>query len=391
MKPILPGDTIGILGGGQLGRMLAVEARRMGYRVLIMDRDARGPAGQVADGVIEAELTDVEGALELARRCAVVTLETEHVSADLLEKIEQVTSLHPSAAVLRTIQDRLTQRQFLHDHGLPQTPFAPAGSAAELTDAASRIGLPLILKTRRAGYDGKGQVRIHGADELPVAWERIGRAPAVCEAIVPFVKEVSVMVARDVRGNIRNYGVVENVHRHHVLHTTQAPARLPESVAHAAVQLSRYVVEALGHVGVMGVEMFLLADGKILINELAPRTHNSGHYTLGACVTSQFEQHIRAICGLPLGDPTQMRSAVMVNLLGDFWSRGQPRWEHALAADDVRLHLYGKSRAAPGRKMGHLLLLGGSPETQLSRADELCQSLLPPAPTSPRQGAMAHQ
>jgi len=375
MSPVLPGGTIGILGDGQLGRMLAIQARRMGYRVLAMGPHAQGPAAQVVDGFIEAPLGDVACAIELARRADVVTLETEHVSADLLEKVEQITPLRPSSATLRTIQDRLTQKDFLARHGLPHAAYAPVGNSQELAAAADRIGFPSILKTRRSGYDGKGQVRVSHAGALAGAWEQLRREPAIFEAVIPFVKEISVIVARDVRGNVDSYGAVENVHRNHVLHTTIAPARLPAAIAAQAVELSRYLVEALNHVGVMGVEMFLDGDGKLLINEVAPRTHNTGHYTLGACVTSQFEQHIRAICGLALGDPSLMRQAAMVNLLGDLWSAGQPCWDRVLMHRDAQLHLYGKSDPRPGRKMGHILVLGDSSELALATAEDLWQGL----------------
>jgi 5-(carboxyamino)imidazole ribonucleotide synthase len=388
VKPIVPGATIGILGGGQLGRMITFAARRMGYRVAILSADPAAPAAQVADEQIEGDLADPEAVLRLADRSDVVTLETEHIPAQTLSQVERIRPLHPSAAVLRTVQDRLKQKQFLDRHGLPQARYAPAGSERELARAADRIGFPSILKTRRAGYDGKGQARISDPGELKAAWQRVGAVPCVLEAVVPFEREISVMVARDVRGCVTSYGVAENVHHNHVLHTTVAPARLRSTLCSRAIELARYVVQALKHVGVMGVEMFLRGDDELLINEIAPRTHNSGHYTLGACVTCQFEQHVRAICGLPLGDATQMRPAVMLNLLGDLWSAGPPRWEPVLSRGDVRLHLYGKTRALPGRKMGHLLVFGNTPEQGLRLAQALHRSLVPQTTGEIRQGAL---
>ena len=380
MKVLLPGATVGVLGGGQLGRMMALAARRMGYRIVVLDPDTRCPTGQFADEVVVGSLDDEEAALELARLCDVVTLDTEHVPADLLDKIAAVTPVRPAPSVLRTIQDRQTQKRFLDTQALPQAAWAPVGSDAELAEAIAAVGVPAILKVRRAGYDGKGQVRIESAGDAAAAWERIGRRPAVLERVVGFAREISVVLARGVDGDVRTYALAENVHRRHILHTTRAPAPMPQRRRGRAEAIARRIADALGHVGVMAVEMFELPEaegGTLLVNEIAPRTHNRGHYTYGACVTSQFEQHVRAVCGLPLGDPRQLTGAVMVNLIGDLWKDGPPPWQHALARPEARLHLYGKLAPAPGRKMGHVLLLDDDTDRALAAAEALIASLTP--------------
>jgi 5-(carboxyamino)imidazole ribonucleotide synthase len=364
---LLPGATIGVLGGGQLGRMLAREARRMGYRVRALDPDADACAAPFAE-VMRARLDDAEAALELASDCDVLTIETEHVPAAVLAQIETLREVHPNAALLATVQDRLRQRQFLSRHGLPQTPWAPVDGLSDLEQALARIGRPAVLKTRTEGYDGKGQARIGPGDEAAAAWAALGAAPAVLEAWVGYEREISVILARGRDGAIAVYPVAENEHRHHVLHITRAPARVTPAVAQRARELGAAVADALGHVGVMAVEMFLLPDGELLVNEIAPRTHNSGHYTLGGCVTSQFEQHLRAICGLPLGDVGQPRPALMLNLLGDLWTDGAPPLAPILAHPSARLHLYGKA-PRPGRKLGHVLVLGDDLDAAQAWAD----------------------
>ncbi len=379
MKPLLPGATIGVLGGGQLGRMLAVTARQMGYRIVVLDPSPRCPTAQVADGVVVGALDDHESALHLARQVDVITLDTEHVPAELLAELERVVPVRPGAAVLRTIQDRLVQKEFLDRSGLPQTTWAPAATAAELEAALVKVGRPAIAKVRRSGYDGKGQVRIEVGED---AWAKLAKLrgePAVVEAVVPFVREISVVLARGTDGVIATYPIAENVHRRHILHTTRAPAAITSAQRRAAEEIAVVIAAALNHIGVMAVELFELADGQLLVNEIAPRTHNSGHYTYGACATSQFEQHVRAVCGLPLGDPRALIGAVMVNLIGDLWSAGAPAWHHVLARPEARLHLYGKDAPAPGRKMGHVVLLDDDTDRGLATADALITHLTPRA------------
>ncbi|HUJ59475.1 MAG TPA: 5-(carboxyamino)imidazole ribonucleotide synthase [Kofleriaceae bacterium] len=392
MIALWPGATIGVLGGGQLGRMMALAARRMGYRIVVLDPSPRCPTAQVSDGVVVGALDDVEAARHLARQVDVITLDTEHVPHELLAELERIVPVRPGAAVLQTINDRQVQKQFLDRLGVPQAAWAPATTPDELAAALDRLGRPVIVKVRRAGYDGKGQIRIDPGSDPAAELARLrGAAPRVtdpiahaqsaggmvAEELVRFAREISVILARGLSGEIRIYPIAENVHRKHILHTTRAPAPLPDAQRVRAEQLAVTLAEALDHVGVLAVEMFELADGRLLVNELAPRTHNSGHYTYGACATSQFEQHVRAVCGLPLGDPRLLSGAVMVNLIGDLWRDGPPAWREVLARPEARLHLYGKDAPAPGRKMGHVLLLDDDTDRALVAADQLIAALCP--------------
>ena len=377
MNVLGPGATIGVLGGGQLGRMMAVTARQMGYRIVVLDPSPRCPTAQVSDGFVVGALDDLESARHLARQVDVITLDTEHVPADILAEIATLAPVRPGADVLRTIQDRLVQKQFLDRIGMPQAAWAPVGDREELEAALAQLGRPAILKVRRAGYDGKGQVRVDETADAAACLATLRGEPAVAEEVVRFVREISVVLARGVRGEIAIFPIAENAHRRHILHTTRAPAPMPEAQRERAEEMAVAVAEALGHVGVMAVEMFELADGRLLVNEIAPRTHNSGHYTYGACATSQFEQHVRAVCGLPLGDPRPLSGAVMVNLIGDLWVGGSPPWEHVLARSDAHLHLYGKDAPAPGRKMGHVLLLDDDTDRALESAEALIAALTP--------------
>lgn len=348
----------------------------MGYRVHVLDPDPKCPCAPYADRFIEARYDDTEAALRLAEECDVLTLETEHIPADVLDEVAAKRPLHPSPDVLRTIQDRLAQRRFLEGLGAPQPRFAPVDSLESLQAALEEVGTPAILKSRRGGYDGKGQVRIQDPAEAADAWEAAG-VPSVLEAFVPFDKEVSVVLARDHDGTVAAWPLAENVHQRGILHTTRIPADVPAGVPGEALGLATRIIEALDHVGVAAVEMFL-HDGDLLINEIAPRTHNSGHVTFGGATTSQFEQHLRAVCGLPLGDPAMSRPVTMVNLLGDLWSDDgvPPDWTPALV-EDAKLHLYGKAVARPGRKMGHVLVLGEDAKDVLLRAEQIHDALSP--------------
>ena len=376
--PLLPGATVGVLGGGQLGRMMALAARRMGFRIVVLDPSTHCPTGQVADGVVAGPLDDEDAAIELAQQADVVTLDTEHVPYTLLEKLEAVTPVRPGAAVLRTIQDRRTQKEFLDRIGLPQARWAPADDAAGLAAAVAELGGEGILKARRSGYDGKGQVRIGPGVDPAAALAKIRHVDAVVEEVVPFAREISVVLARSMAGDVRIYPIAENVHRRHILHTTRAPAPMPADERKHAEEIGVTIATALDHVGVMAVELFELPGGRLLVNEIAPRTHNSGHYTYGAAATSQFEQHVRAVCGLPLGDPRALTGAVMLNLLGDLWTHGTPpSWAPVFARPEARLHLYGKDLAAPGRKMGHVLLLDDDTDRALRTAEDLLAELTP--------------
>jgi len=385
VRVVLPGGSIGVLGGGQLGRMLALEAKRMGYRVGVLDPVAGCPAAQVADFHLQAPLHDSEAALELSTRVDVVTLETELVPFAVLARLEAATPVRPGASVLHTIQDRLRQKEFLQAAGFPQAPFAPVHDPRCVQEAAQAVGFPAVLKSRRGGYDGKGQAFVPDPGALERAWQSIGGRPAVLETLVPFKMEIAVILARGVQGEIRVYPLAENVHKRRILHTTRVPARVPERTRREAERLACGIAETLGHVGVMAVEMFVLDDDTVLVNEIAPRTHNSGHYTFGACVTSQFEQHLRAICGLPLGDPSLLSPAVMVNLLGDLWLEGTPRWEAVLSRRNARLHLYGKAEARVGRKMGHVLIVNTDADRALREAEEIVAALRAEAGSSSAQ------
>lgn len=376
-RVLYPGATLGVLGGGQLGRMMALEARRMGYRIVVLDPSPRCPTAQVCDGVVVGALDDLESAKHLARQVDVITLDTEHVPADLLAELETIVPVRPGASVLRTINDRQIQKQFLDGLGMPQAKWAPATTPEELASALASVGRPAVLKVRRAGYDGKGQVRIEATGDPVTEQAKLRGEPAVAEELVKFSREISVVLARGMTGELKIYPIAENVHRKHVLHTTRAPAPMTEPLRKRAEEIAVTIAEALGHIGVMAVEMFELPDGALLVNEIAPRTHNSGHYTWGACVTGQFEQHVRAVCGLPLGDPRAMSGAVMVNLIGDLWKAGSPAWRAVLDRPEARLHLYGKDLAAPGRKMGHVLLLDDDTDRALASADQLIATLTP--------------
>ena len=362
--PIIPGKTIGILGGGQLGRMFAIAARRMGYRVHALDPAPDCPTGQVADVEWSAAYDDVDTALQFARAVDVVTFEFENVPYETLQRVAEIVPVHPAPLVLDTTRHRLREKTFLATHGFPVAPFRAVQSVDDLKSAVAQLGTPCILKTATFGYDGKGQTRIDDLAQCAGAWQSLGQPMGVLEGFVQFTCELSVIVARARTGEVLTFPVAENAHSRHILDVTVVPARVPEATQRAAVELAVSVAKALDLVGVLAVELFWLKDasaaGTLVVNELAPRPHNSGHFSIDACVTSQFEQQLRAVCGLPLGDVELLRPVAMANLLGDEWAKGEPRWERALAIPDVKLHLYGKSEARPGRKMGHLTAMAGS-------------------------------
>lgn len=379
-----PGSTVGVLGSGQLGRMFAIAARRMGYRVHTLSPDYDTPTGQVADREIRAGYDDLDAVREFARGVDVVTFEFENVSAAATEAAAAHAPVRPAGSVLHTTQHRLREKGFLAGAGFPVAPFAAVRSLPELQAALAGIGAPAVLKTAGWGYDGKGQVKINLPGEAAAAWQAIGEQEAVLEAFVDFDREVSVVAARGLDGSFAHFGVIENRHRHHILDVSTAPARVPAGVEREAVGIARGILEGLNVVGVLAVEMFLTRDGRLLVNELAPRPHNSGHLTFDACVTSQFEQQLRAICGLPLGSTELLRPAAMANLLGDLWAGGDPDWAAACRFPDVKLHLYGKATARPGRKMGHLTALGGTVEEAMERVVAARAALTPPAPATRR-------
>ncbi|MCI0681132.1 MAG: 5-(carboxyamino)imidazole ribonucleotide synthase [Gemmataceae bacterium] len=375
--PILPGQTVGILGGGQLGRMFAIAARRLGYRVHSFDPARDAPAGQVADVEVIAAYDDLDAARRFADAVDVVTFEFENIPAETLAAIAEIKPVHPSAEVLHVCRHRLREKEFLKSQGFPVAAYRAVHSGADLRQAVQELGTPAILKTADFGYDGKGQTRIDRPDAVEDAWRQLGRPAGVVEAFVPFTQEMSVICARAADGAERCFGPVDNVHVRHILDVTTVPAQLPAATAQAALDLARAITESLHVVGLLAVEMFVVGD-QILVNELAPRPHNSGHYSIDACVTNQFEQQLRAVCGLPLGDVRLLRPAAMANLLGDLWQSGEPNWPAALAFPDVKLHLYGKAEPRPGRKMGHLTALAETAEQ--ARAVVLAARAALPAP-----------
>jgi len=368
--PLAPGATIGVLGGGQLGLMLALDARRMAYRVGVLDPSPLAPAVPVADFHLAARFDDAAAAAVLASRADVVTFELEHVALDAARAAAAVAPARPSADVLAICQDRVREKTFLREHGIPTAPWRPAASPAELAVAVAALGTPCVVKVPFSGYDGRGQVRVDGTADLEAAAALgFARGPLVVERVVPFATELAVVVARGLRGERRAYPVARTVHEQGILTEVSVPAPVPDAVADRATGLAESIAAALGVVGVLAVEMFMLERGEVLVNELAPRPHNSGHYTLDACATSQFAQHVRAICGLPLGDATLRAPAAMVNLLGD--RRGPVRLagaDEALAVPGTCLHLYGKAEAWPRRKLGHLTALGSTAAEALDRA-----------------------
>jgi 5-(carboxyamino)imidazole ribonucleotide synthase len=368
MKAILPGATVGVLGSGQLGRMFAIAARRMGYRVHTFSPDSDTPTGQVADKEYEHAYDDLDSVREFARGVEVVTFEFENVPAEAVEAAARLVPVRPSGSVLYTTQHRLREKTFLSSRGFPVAPFRHVRTPEDLSSALEEVGLPAVLKTAGFGYDGKGQTRVNAVEDAGAAFEALRGQEGVVEAFVDFEREVSVVAARGSGGEFAHYGVVENTHSRHILDLSVAPARVDEGTARAAVEIARAVLEELEVVGVTCVEFFLSRSGKLLVNELAPRPHNSGHFTFDACVTSQFEQQLRAVCDLPLGSTELLRPAAMANLLGDLWQTCEPDWRAAAAFPNVKLHLYGKTDARAGRKMGHLTALAPTPEEAARRA-----------------------
>ena len=362
---ILPGATLGVLGGGQLGRMFALRARVMGYRVVVLEPDPRGPAGQVADHQIVAAYDDPGALDQLADQCAAITTEFENVPAPVLERLAARVPVSPSPASVAIAQERSAEKGFLAGAGFRTAPFARVAAASDLNEALKAIGVPALLKTSRMGYDGKGQALIGSPEDAPEAFRHLGSVPCVLERKLDLEREISVVLARGRDGSVAAFTPAENVHRHGILHTSTVPARVPKGLEAEAMALATEVAAALQYVGVLAVEMFVADGGKLYVNELAPRPHNSGHYTLDACSVDQFEQQVRTMTGLPLGEPALLSPCCMINVLGDSWAHGTPRWDRALALPGVRLHLYGKAEPRAGRKMGHLTCLAATADDAL--------------------------
>ena len=347
-NPLPFGSTIGILGGGQLGRMLSVAASRLGYKTHIFEPGANPPAADVAHHVTTAAYEDEAALIAFAQSVDVITYEFENIPTEALDTLEAHCPIRPGREALRVSQDRVIEKEFLAGLGLRPAPFAAVDSEADLRAAADKIGLPAILKTRRFGYDGKGQARLKTADDIPTAWADMADAPSVLEGFIDFSAEISVIAARGLDGSVACFDPGENEHRSGILHQTRVPARIPARLRADAVLMAAQILAALDYVGVMGVELFVTPQG-LIVNEIAPRVHNSGHWTQNGCAVDQFEQHIRAVTGLPLGDGTRHSDVVMENLIGDDLDRVPDLLRQA----HVALHLYGKAEVKPGRKMGH--------------------------------------
>mgnify|MGYP000501250833 CR=1 FL=1 len=368
-----PGTVIGIIGGGQLGRMFCMAARRMGYRTVVWTGGLEAPAMVVADEAIDEPFESREALAEFVSKVGVATVEFENIPRKTLEAVASEISLHPSPEAVAICQNREREKTFLRTNGIPCAAFEVVDSAEALRRALAEVGTPAVLKTAAFGYDGKGQRKLEGEEDPEEVWRSFGSDRAVLEAWIPFEREISVMAARDAKGRVVTYDPAENRHRHHILDVSIVPARVPDEVAENARRIATGVAEALDYRGIMGVEFFQLEDGSLLVNEMAPRPHNSGHHTLDACATSQFEQQVRAVCGLPLGSTRLLTPVVMLNLLGDMWpgETTPPEWAPLFADRESFLHLYGKRRAIGRRKMGHANVTGTEVDDCLKRAEVL--------------------
>ncbi len=364
-----------MLGGGQLGRMFTIAARTLGYKVIVLEPDPHSPAGQLADQHLIAAYTDTAALSRFGQQCDVITTEFENIPAATLEQLASYCPVRPSARAVEVAQDRIVEKEFVRSCGLLPVPYVAIRKLADIASAAETINYPAILKTARLGYDGKGQVTVNNSAEAERAFQDLQQVECVLEQRVDLEREISVILGRNVHGQSECFPVAENTHKNGILHQTIAPARISESLARSAKAAARRIADQLDFVGVMAVEFFITQQGALLVNEMAPRTHNSGHYTLDACITSQFEQQVRMVCDLPFGDVRQHTPVVMVNLLGDLWGNSQPNWGALLASPASKLHLYGKLAARPGRKMGHFCTLATELEQALTSADALFPGL----------------
>ncbi len=368
---ILPGSTIGMLGGGQLGRMFTVAARTMGYEVIVLDPDVNSPAGLLASRHVCADYADPAALTALSLDCDVVTTEFENIPASTLEHLATACPVRPGSHAVTITQDRIHEKTFLRDQKIPTAAFAVIKSEQDLMSAIKEVGTPAILKVSRFGYDGKGQFNINNASEALSGWQALNHEACVLEQRLPLDIEVSVVLARSVDGEVATYPIAENIHEHGILDVSIVPARLDESLKKQVIEIASHIAHELQYIGVMAVEFFV-SKGQLLVNEIAPRPHNSGHYTLDACITNQFEQQVRAICGLPLGDTRLLSPVVMVNMLGDLWHNDEdPDWQLLLEHPNVKLHLYGKQQARPGRKMAHYNVVADSIDEALMLASEI--------------------
>ena len=374
---ILHEATLGVLGGGQLGRMFTVAARTMGYRVIVLDPDPASPAAELANEHICAAFTDRAALEKMGRACAVVTTEFENVSAESMEFLTQFCPVRPSAKAVLIAQNRIREKSFLRDNGFETAPFAEINSKADIESALKKIGMPALLKISQFGYDGKGQATVNKLEDAISAFEQMGSKPCVLEQRLNLQTEISVVVARSVDGKTIAYPAAENTHVGGILDISIVPAQVSTKLAQQATKDACAVADKLDYCGVMAVEFFVIENEKLLINEIAPRPHNSGHYTMDACLTSQFDQQIRAMCGLPLGDARLLMPVAMVNILGDAWrADAPPPWDAVLKEPRAKLHLYGKSEARAGRKMGHFTCIGDSVQEATKLARDIQKTLL---------------
>jgi 5-(carboxyamino)imidazole ribonucleotide synthase len=372
---ILPGSTLGMLGGGQLGRMFVTAARTMGYDVIVLDPDPQSPAGSLASHHLARDYDDTDALDYLAQHCAVVTTEFENIPAVTLAYLARSVSVHPSAKVMHIAQHRKLEKDFFRQQGLGTADFVALESEADL-DSARDFSYPAILKTAMLGYDGKGQVVCHGFEELKSAFEQVGKKPCVLEQRIDLACEVSVVLGRSPDGNVTCFPIAENSHANGILDVTRVPASISAELADVVIDAATRIANGLDYIGVLAVEFFISTDNQVLVNEMAPRPHNSGHYTLDACDTSQFEQQVRMVCGLPAGSTRLHTPVAMWNLLGDIWPADRiPRWDAVLKAERAKLHLYGKKDARPGRKMGHINCLGDTIEAAESLLAHIREAL----------------
>ncbi len=377
---ILPGATLGVLGGGQLGRMFTLAAHSMGYRVWVLDPSPDSPTGGMADRHLQAAYDDANALEEMASGCAAITTEFENVPAETLEFLEARLPVRPGSKAVAIARDRIREKTFIRDLGLATAPFFAINSAADLEPACAALSMPALLKTAQLGYDGKGQIGIDNLEQAQMAFADLNQAPCILEECMQLEQELSVVLARSVGGQTAVYPVGENMHVNGILDTTRVPGRVPEDVASKACDMALQLANAMDYCGVLAVEFFISSDGQLLINEMAPRPHNSGHYSIDACLTSQFEQQVRTLCGLPPGSTRLLSPAVMVNVLGKLWNAGTPRWQYLFAERHTALHLYGKEEARPGRKMGHYTCMAEDAGQAMRIAERVRAAIDPAAP-----------
>jgi len=373
---LLPGATLGMLGGGQLGRMFTIAARNMGYKVIVLEPDTGSPAGQLADKHIVAAYDDVDALQQMSEQCDVITTEFENIPADVLNKLAETVPVHPSASAVEKAQDRIVEKAFILSCGLLPVPYGVINTNSDIADAVKDLNFPAILKTARFGYDGKGQQTINSADEVEAAFKEVGQVACVLEQRIDLDCEISVVLGRNQHGESHSFPVSENVHKNGILYQSICPANVSENIVTAAQAAAKRIADKLEYVGVLAVEFFVTKKGELLINEMAPRTHNSGHFTIDACLTSQFEQQVRMICGLPFGDSKLLSPVVMTNMLGDLWIKAngemsQPKWQNLLENNGTKLHLYGKAEARKGRKMGHFCNLANVADVAQQQAEAI--------------------